>query len=99
MTRWSDQVAISDEENGRAFFGMGKFGPVDQVFYGRKTNAVFCWSNFTDEVLKVVFVGEVLGDDDWIVRFDNEGNHELILHCHSRPDRESIYIDSVSSTE
>lgn len=67
----SDQLAVINEKNGGAFLGIGKFGAVDQVFDGWKTNAVFYRPNLTDEVLEVVFVGEVLADDGLIVRLDN----------------------------
>ncbi len=71
MAGRGNQMTIADEENGGAFFGMGKFGAVDQVFDGGKTDAVFCWFDLADEVLKVVFVGEVLGDDVLVIRLDN----------------------------
>ena len=71
MAGWGNQMTIADKENGGAFFGMGKFGAVDQVFYGGKTNTIFYWPNLADEILKVVFVGEVLGDDVLVIGLDN----------------------------
>ena len=71
MAGGGNQVAVINKENGGAFFGVSEFGTVDQVFYGGKTNTIFYWSNLTDEILKVVFVGEVLGDDALVIGLDN----------------------------
>lgn len=71
MARWGNQMTIVDEKNGGAFFGVAKFGPIDQEFNGRQTDTFVYRFNLADEILKVVFVGKVLGDDGLIVRLDN----------------------------